>query len=192
MVVLLLSLTAAYLIGSVNFAILLFRILGKDDPRKHFSGNVGATNIYRQAGMFWAAVVLILDVCRAMAVALIAMTLVSSQYVPVIGFALILGNHFPCFHEFKGGKGVANFLGFTLPVAPAFAGLSALTWVSIFALVKTPFLGSFGMIAVLSLGMMFECRWHPVAIAGTAALSGLIVFSHKKNISQFLDKISSR
>ncbi|HYA13651.1 MAG TPA: glycerol-3-phosphate acyltransferase, partial [Syntrophales bacterium] len=61
-------LLAAYIAGSVNFSILLFKMLGRDDPRYHFSGTAGTTNVYRQAGMLWAGVILLLDLARAVAV----------------------------------------------------------------------------------------------------------------------------
>jgi len=113
-----LMLILAYIAGSINFAILLFKILGREDPRNKFSGNPGTSNVYRQAGMHWAAMVLILDMGRAVFIALISLNLLKTNYVPWIGFALILGNRFPCFHQFKGGKGVANFLGFAAVINP--------------------------------------------------------------------------
>ena len=54
----------AYLAGSINFAIIVLRLLGKEDPRTTFSGNAGTTNVYRQAGKGWAVLVLLLDVGR--------------------------------------------------------------------------------------------------------------------------------
>ena len=111
----------AYLAGSVNFAILLFKALGKDDPRAGFSGNPGATNVYRQAGYFWAVLVLTLDMSRALGVAFIALHLVPLVLVPWAGLGLILGNRFPCLHGLRGGKGVANYLGFTMIIAPVAA-----------------------------------------------------------------------
>jgi glycerol-3-phosphate acyltransferase PlsY len=55
----------AYLAGSVNFAIIFLKLAGKADPRLNFSGNAGTTNVYRQAGILWAAVVFLLDIGRA-------------------------------------------------------------------------------------------------------------------------------
>ena len=89
----------AYLAGSVNFAILVFKALGKDDPRAGFSGNPGATNVYRQAGYFWAVLVLILDMSRALGVAFIALHLVPVTLVPWAGLGLILGNRLPRFYN---------------------------------------------------------------------------------------------
>ena len=57
----------AYLAGSVNFAIIFFKVTGKEDPRLSFSGNAGTTNVYRQAGYFWATVIFLLDIGRAIA-----------------------------------------------------------------------------------------------------------------------------
>ena len=108
----------AYLAGSVNFAIIFFKLTGKEDPRLSFSGNAGTTNVYRQAGYFWATVILLLDIGRALAVAVVAVYFLEGKYLPWAGFFLVLGNSFPCFHGFRGGKGVANYLGFTVLIAP--------------------------------------------------------------------------
>src|ERR1035437_3468366 len=121
-------LPAAYLAGSVNFSIILFRMLGRDDPRDHFSGNAGVTNVYRQTGFFGAGVILLLDLGRACILAWAALYLLPKQYVPWIGLALIIGNRFPCFHKFRGGKGVASYLGFTSLVSPFSAIISVLLW----------------------------------------------------------------
>jgi glycerol-3-phosphate acyltransferase PlsY len=101
---LLLLFIGAYTAGSINFSILLFRILKKEDPRKEFSGNAGVTNVYRQAGYLWASVVLLMDLARAMGIALISTSLLRMELVPWVGLGLILGNRFPCFHNFHGGR----------------------------------------------------------------------------------------
>ena len=66
----------------------------------------------------WAAVVLLLDVGRAVGLAALALALLPFALVPWVGLALVAGNRFPCFHGFRGGKGVASYLGFTIPIAP--------------------------------------------------------------------------
>ena len=116
--ILILLILLGYLAGSVNFAIILLRLLGREDPRTQFSGNAGTMNVRRQAGKGWASVVLLLDVGRAAALAALALYLLPVALVPWVGTALVLGNRFPCFHRFRGGKGVASFLGFTIPLAP--------------------------------------------------------------------------
>ena len=179
---LILSIILAYLAGSLNFSILLFKMLGKDDPRNAFSGNPGVVNVYRQAGLFMAVVVLLLDVGRALAVAFIAIQLLPVALVPWAGLGLILGNRFPCFHGLHGGKGVANYLGFTTIISPVAAGLSALGWLLTYAIGRTPFIGSFVMVFILAAGTIAACEYSLSAIAGVAATAGLIYYNHKSNV----------
>lgn len=177
-------LAVAYVAGSVNFPILAFRFTGREDPRRHGSGNPGATNVYRQAGLGWAVAVLLLDMARAIAVALGAVMLLPFGQVPWVGFALVLGNCFPCFHKFRGGKGVANYLGFTAVVAPLWAGLGALAWAAAFRVWRTPFLSSFAMVFFLTAGtVLAEAADWPARI-GAMVTALLIVACHHRNIRQ--------
>jgi len=175
-----------YLIGSINFAIILLRLLGKEDPRTQFSGNAGTTNVYRQAGRGWAAVVLLLDIGRAFALAALALGLLPFAFVPSIGFSLVAGNRFPCFHGFRGGKGVAGYLGFTLFISPWAAALSCLIWVIVHRIVRIPFIASFFMISILGVGVVAAGDCEAAPIVGTVATVLLIVFSHRKNIVTLL------
>ena len=99
-----LYLLAAYFIGSINFSILLFKIMKREDPRIQFSGNAGVTNVYRQTGLWWAAIVLMLDAGRAISISLAALYGVSPSEIPWVGLSLVLGNRYPFFHQFKGEK----------------------------------------------------------------------------------------
>lgn len=177
---------ATYLAGSINFAILLLHLLGKEDPRSLFSGNAGTTNVYRQTGWPWAAVVLILDTGRALAAAALATHLLPAAAVSWIGLALILGNRFPCFHQFQGGKGVASYLGFTLYVSPITAALSAGLWVLVYGLVRIPFVASFCMVAGLAGGSLLAGPFQPAAALGILLTALLIFYNHKKNVVAFL------
>ncbi len=182
----------AYLAGSINFSILLFKVLKKDDPREGFSGNPGTINVYRQAGIFWAAVVLMLDMARAMAIALISVNLLKMELISWAGLGLILGNRFPCFHNFHGGKGVANYLGFSLIIIPVYAGISAMAWVVMYAVVRFPFIGSFVMVFILAAGSLFAYDFHPTATSGILATVALIYHGHKRNIVDFVEKRKRR
>ncbi|MCX5845946.1 MAG: glycerol-3-phosphate acyltransferase [Deltaproteobacteria bacterium] len=175
-------LPAAYIAGSVNFSILLFRMLGRDDPRYHFSGTAGTTNVYRQAGLFWAGVVLLLDLGRALAVSWAALYLLPINYVPWVGLALILGNRFPCFHQFRGGKGVASYLGFTAIISPYSAAFSALVWVGVYGIVRIPFIASFFMTFVLMVGTIIICGYQALATAGAIATALFIFYNHRQNV----------
>ena len=185
---LILSVTLAYLAGSLNFSILLFKILGKVDPRKEFSGNPGVVNVYRQAGFFTAAAVWLMDMGRAIGVALACINMLSVALTPVGGLALILGNRFPCFHQFRGGKGVANYLGFTAIIAPLAAGIAALAWLATFAIVRIPFVGSFVMVFILGIGTLLACNFDVLSTAAVLATMGLIYSGHKRNVVELIHK----
>ncbi len=181
-----LSIILAYLAGSINFAILLFKISGKEDPRKEYSGNPGVVNVYRQAGLFMAALVWLLDMGRAVGVALACSYLLSANLVPIGGLALIFANRFPCFHQFRGGKGVANYLGFTTIIAPLAAGISALAWLVTFAFFRIPFVGSFVMVFILGAGTLQACNFDPLSTAAVLATMALIYYGHKRNVVELM------
>lgn len=177
----------AYAVGSVNFSILLFKLLGRGDPRSRFSGNPGTSNVTRQLGYGWGAVVLILDVGRAAGVAFLAGALLQEHaLVAWTGLALLLGNRYPLFHGFKGGKGVATYLGFAASVAPLFALLSCLVWVVVYAIVRTPFIGSFFMVAVAGIGIVEHYRCGATALAGTILTLAMIMHAHLPNVRAHL------
>jgi glycerol-3-phosphate acyltransferase PlsY len=189
---LILSIILAYLAGSINFSILLFKISGKADPRKEFSGNPGVVNVYRQAGLLMAALVWLLDMGRAVGVALACFYLLPTVLVPIGGLALILGNRFPCFHQFRGGKGVSNYLGFTTIIAPLAAGIAALAWLATFALFRIPFVGSFVMVFILAAGTLLACNFDPLSTAAVLASVALIYYGHRRNIVEHLQKRKGR
>ena len=106
--------TVGYLLGSLSAAIIISRIFGLPDPRKVGSGNPGATNILRYAGKKVAAITLVLDAVKGAAPVKIAFFLgATGELCAFVGLFAFLGHLFPIFHKFKGGKGVATFLGVT-------------------------------------------------------------------------------
>ncbi|PIP06889.1 MAG: hypothetical protein COX52_05745 [Syntrophobacterales bacterium CG23_combo_of_CG06-09_8_20_14_all_48_27] len=181
-------LAAAYIAGSVNFSILLFRLLGREDPRDHFSRNAGVTNVYRQAGYFWAAVVLILDVAKALLIGAAASYLLDQPLVPWVGLSLVIGNRFSCFHGFHGGKGVTNYLGFTASLSPLTSILSCVIWVLAYSVFRIPFVASFFMILTLAAGTVITYSHTPVAVSGVLMTVLLIFYYHKRNIMLLIEK----
>ena len=106
-------------------------------------------------------------------------------------FFPVLGNSFPCFHGFRGGKGVANYLGFTALIAPWAALLAAVIWLVVYGIVRNTFIASFFMIFTLALGQAFTLDWHFSAITGVLATFMLILFNHRKNIVNYRKKTES-
>lgn len=186
MVAFLITAAFAYLAGSVNFAIIAFRLEGRKDPRGEFSGNPGVFNVYRQAGLLRAALVLVLDLARAMAVSIAALCFLEPEQIPFAGLAMVAGNRFPCFHQFKGGKGVAGYLGYSIIISPLFAVLSAAAWVAVYAVARIPFIASFFMVAIIAVGMVMACGYNFMSVAGSVATVAFIIYSHQANIRSFL------
>jgi acyl phosphate:glycerol-3-phosphate acyltransferase len=176
----------AYFAGSINFAIILLGLLDKEDPRTKFSGNAGTTNVYRQAGRGWAAVVLLLDAGRAVGLAALALYFLPAALVPWVGTALVVGNRFPCLHRFQGGKGVASFLGFAILIAPWGTVLSCLVWVVVYDIVRIPFIASFFMVLILGGATASLGDSQAVSIAGTVVTVLLIFLNHRENIVTLL------
>jgi glycerol-3-phosphate acyltransferase PlsY len=96
-----------------------------------------------------------------------------------------LGNSFPCFHGFRGGKGVANYLGFTALIAPWVALIASASWLVVYGIVRTTFIASFFMIFILALGQAFILDWNFSAVSGATATFLLILFNHRKNIANY-------
>jgi glycerol-3-phosphate acyltransferase PlsY len=183
-----LYLLAAYFIGSINFSILLFKILKREDPRIQFSGNAGVTNVYRQTGPWWATIVLMLDAGRAISISLAALYGVSPSEIPWVGLSLVLGNRYPFFHQFKGGKGVANYLGFTAAITPFGASFAALTWIISFWIVRIPFIASFFMVFFLAGATIVKWSDCPLSIIGSTLTMLFIIFNHRQNIQEFRER----
>jgi glycerol-3-phosphate acyltransferase PlsY len=179
---------STYIAASINFSIILFKILGQGDPRDRFSGNAGTTNVSRQLGKFWGVVVLLLDLGRAAAIAQVGVWFLPAPLVPVLGLVLVIGNQRPLLHGFRGGKGVAGYLGFTAFLSPVAAGVSCLAWVLVYGLFRVPFIGSFFMIVVLGVGTMIHYDWGRLVIFEAGLTMALIFLAHKPNIKALIRK----
>ena len=118
----------AYLLGSVPFGILITRSLGLGDLRQIGSGNIGATNVLRTGNKPAAAATLLLDAAKGGVAVLLARTLVAEDAAQLAGLSAFLGHLFPVFLNFKGGKGVATFLGTLLALAWPVGVACCATW----------------------------------------------------------------
>ena len=191
-----LLLIAAYLFASLNSAILLSKLSGKPDPRTQFSQNAGTTNVYRQAGLFWALVVLLTDIGKAVIIACCADQLLPWQQIPWIGLAMISGNRFPCWHHFQGGKGVAHYIGFTAVVAPLATIAALFAWIFTYCGLiifhwRIPFIASIIMVGVLAAGTIASQPWNGLAGFATIITALLICYNHKRNITEIIKRIKT-
>jgi glycerol-3-phosphate acyltransferase PlsY len=174
---------AAYAICSVNFSIAIARLLGKADPREIGSKNAGATNMARVAGWPAAASVLLLDLGRAFLVIWGARAAGLGELSPAMALPLLLGNLFPLFHRFRGGKGVAAAVGAMLAIAP----LAMLFGGGLFLI-------ALALFRRVSIGSMLMCLGFPVwflvfdgtttELATAATIAGVVLVTHRRNIAR--------
>jgi glycerol-3-phosphate acyltransferase PlsY len=189
-----LLLVAAYLFGSISFAILVARLYGLPDPRSHGSGNPGATNMLRTGRKSAAALTLLGDALKGYLAVIMAqwvtMTYGLPVYVPYLAaLAAFLGHLYPVFFGFKGGKGVATALGVLLALDLRLGGLTILTWGVVFAITRVSSLSAL-VAATLApvygyylLGHGPETRF----LAGIlAVLSLLVLVRHHSNIRKLI------
>jgi acyl phosphate:glycerol-3-phosphate acyltransferase len=182
MIVATLLFAAVYLISGVNFSLLLSAVHLIPDPRNSASGNPGVSNVYRTAGPVWASLVLLLDVIRAVTIAILCARLLPTYLAPWGALALVLGNLFPAFHRFRGGKGVANFLGFTVGLDPLLGLAVTVTWPLTFAVIRRTYLCSFIMVAALGVTLAHRFSFHPSALLAVGTTGAMIVWAHRSNI----------
>ena len=141
----------AYLLGSIPFGLVITRALGLGDLRKIGSGNIGATNVLRTGNRGAALATLLLDAGKGGIAVLIARTLVGEDAAQLAGLAAFLGHLFPVWLGFKGGKGVATFLGILLALAWPVGLAACATWAATAAISRISSLSALVAAATSSL-----------------------------------------
>jgi glycerol-3-phosphate acyltransferase PlsY len=130
------ALILGYLLGSIPFGLLLTKFTGGPDIRSIGSGNIGATNVLRTGNKTLAALTLLGDMLKGTAAVLAARHFISADAALYAGLGAFLGHVFPVWLKFKGGKGVATYIGVLLGLAWPFALLFGLFWAGMAALLR--------------------------------------------------------
>ena len=186
----------AYLIGSINFSVILSKKMAGFDVREKGSGNAGTTNMLRSVGKKAAAITLICDILKGVVAILIAMLAGkilansnSSLLVQIAGISVILGHTFPIFFQFKGGKGVATSLG-VLIMSNWQIGLICLVFALVLIiLTKMVSVGSIAAAILYPVLTLFIPQNYIVPgnyIIYSVILAVLIVFNHRENVKRLL------
>ncbi|TIP30801.1 MAG: glycerol-3-phosphate 1-O-acyltransferase PlsY [Mesorhizobium sp.] len=188
-----LALVFGYLLGSIPFGLLITRAAGLGDVRNIGSGNIGATNVLRTGNKGLAAATLLLDALKGTAAVLIA-GYFAAELGLWAGLGAFLGHLFPVWLGFKGGKGVATYLGVLIALAWQVALIFAVVWLAM------AFLFRYSSLAALTAAIVVPIALYVLStpeIAGLFALMSLIVFvKHRANITRLLagteNKIGAR
>ena len=183
--------TFSYLSGSIPFGLILTKIFSGKDVRKIGSGNIGATNVLRAGNKYLAALTLLLDILKGYIPVLLA-----KQFFPELlqlsGLLAFLGHIFPIWLKFKGGKGVATFLGILFAISYGLSSLFIFTWLVVSLIFKYSSLSSiFSSLTVFVVVLIKESVIKSIdpSLEGITNLKlflftifVLIIFTHKKNI----------
>lgn len=176
---------AAYLLGSVPFGIVMARLFGLGDLRQIGSGNIGATNVLRTGNKLAAFLTLILDAGKGGIAVLVARATLGEDAAQLAGLMAFLGHCFPVFLNFKGGKGVATFLGTLLALNPII-GLGACGVWLITALISR--ISSLSALAAAAASPVIAyLAGAPDAVLFCILLALLIFWRHSANISRIRD-----
>ena len=197
----------AYLIGSINFSIILSKKMAGFDIREKGSGNAGTTNMLRSVGKKAAVITLICDILKGVVSILIAVlagkiikNLDNALLVQLAGIFVIIGHTFPVFFKFKGGKGIATALGVLLMINWQI-GLICLIFASVLmALTKMVSVGSIAAAILFPILVAFidqnyivptsNSNWSYLVFSIIVAL--LVIFNHRANVQRILNGTENR
>ena len=179
-----------YILGSIPFGLILTKAFGLGDLRQIGSGNIGATNVLRTGSKSTAAATLVLDGAKGAVAVLTARALAAEDAAQLAALMAFLGHCFPIWLGFKGGKGVATFLGLMLALAWPVGILSCATWLAAAAISRISSLsaliaasGSLLWCLLLGQGQIFVL---------TVGLVALIIWRHKENIGRLKEGTEPR
>lgn len=193
------AVTAAYLIGSLSFAIIVSRVMGIDDPRTFGSGNPGATNVLRTGSKKAAILTLLLDALKGYIPVAIAIWLTpklgwSAYTITAVAVAAFAGHLYPLYFQFKGGKGVATSAG-VLFAFSCWLGLAVIgVWLAVAVITRYSSLAALISAAVSPILYVIIFRSHasmPILIA-IVILAIMLIYKHKQNIKNLIGKTESK
>ena len=187
------GMVAAYLLGSINFAIIVTRLFKKGDIRDYGSGNAGMTNVLRTVGKTAALLTLLGDFSKGILSVLFVRLLVLLFHVPgdivifdyLVAFAALLGHLFPVFYGFKGGKGVATGAGVFLALAPVEIGIGLIVFIIVFLATKMVSAGSILGSLTLLIAVCAMSDWFALKVL-TAVIVFFVIFKHRSNIVRII------
>lgn len=190
------SVAAAYLIGSLSFAVIVSKFYGLDDPRSYGSGNPGATNVLRSGRKKAAALTLLGDALKGLVAVLLARWLQShfglaDEVVAAVAVAVLAGHMWPLFFGFKGGKGVATALGVLLALSWPVALICAAVWLVMAFGLKISSLAALAATVISPLAAMFLVQ-QPSWQAAIAVIAALVLLRHRSNIQNLLSGKESK
>jgi glycerol-3-phosphate acyltransferase PlsY len=175
----------AYIIGSIPFGLILARVMGLGNLRDIGSGNIGATNVLRTGSKKAAALTLLLDGGKGAVVVLLARAYADADAAQIAAFAVMIGHCFPVWLKFRGGKGVATFLGLLYALAWPIGIVACLSWLVTALMFRFSSLAA--LVAAASTMVWAVVLGEPQIFMLCAFLTALIFWRHAGNIRRLVD-----
>ena len=194
----------AYLVGSINFSVIISKKMAGFDVREKGSGNAGTTNMLRSAGKKAAAITLLCDILKgvvAIGIAIIAGKIIKGAdkalLVQIAAIAVVLGHTFPIFFQFKGGKGVATSLGVLLLVNWQIGLICLVFALALIFLTRMVSLGSVGAAILYPVLVLFIHTNYTVPegsgyLIFSIILAVIVAFNHRANIKRLMNGTENR
>lgn len=177
---------AAYLIGSINFAIIFSRLKGTDITKKG-SGNPGTMNVLRSVGKLWGVLTFICDCAKGVIFAVVGLYWVGSlDWLFILGVVTIIGHVLPIYSKFKGGKGVATSIGVFIVAYPIVGAIVLAVLIFMLLFIKYGFIGSITCISAITIYSCIVSRDNITAIVCSLIIWAIVVIRHYSNIKRLV------
>lgn len=198
----------AYLLGAIPFGMIVSRLMGGIDISKHGSGNIGGTNVYRTLGTKAGAIVIVLDLAKAIAAVLLPWFVIGKDMLLIAGLNIdwhwaqvlaalmvMVGHNWSVYIKFRGGKGVATYFGawFAMYWPAALVGgiILILTVLRSRYMSLGSMLAAFGILCLFIILTVFH-SWPPIYLVYSFIAAGLIFYQHRANINRLQSGTESR
>ena len=179
----------SYLMGSIPFGLILTRVFLKKDIRDIGSGNIGATNVLRTGNKLIGFTTLILDISKAI-IPVIYVKINFPELIFIASLCAFLGHVFPIWLKFKGGKGVATYVGILFSINILLGTIFIISWIVIFVLTKYSSLSS--IIGAISIPLYLLLNGQSNNVIFFIIMFVLIFFTHRENIKRLKNKEESK
>ncbi len=186
---LVLIISISYLFGSIPFGLILTKIFLKKDIREVGSGNIGATNVLRTGNKVIGYLTLILDVLKAV-VPVLYIKFNFPELVYISSLSVFIGHVFPVWLKFKGGKGVATYLGILFSINYVLGIIFVFSWLIIFFVSKYSSLGSILSSLIVPIFIYFNSNYENEYFF--IIMFVLILFTHRENVKRLINKEESK
>ena len=186
---LILIISISYLMGSIPFGLILTKIFFKKDIREVGSGNIGATNVLRTGNKTIGYLTLILDVIKAV-IPVLYIKIKFPELIYISSLLVFIGHVFPVWLKFKGGKGVATYVGILFSINYILAIVFAFSWLIIFFISKYSSIGSILSSLTISIFIFLNSSYENEYFF--IIMFVLILYTHRENVKRLINKEESK